>query len=218
MRSPRAEQLGLLSAETTRRVWRGAVQRSRARKGPSGVLRPWPAVVLGVDTARRSGWAISVSGKHLGSGELDTLNPPAVRNVVGLALNAAGERELPCVLVLEKPWGGTVAVVSALGAARERWLSVWREYALGHKAKVVLVTPATWRSAVLGRGFGSKPRDQVRDVEQAVAAGIVGLKPGQRLGADEAPAVCIARWAAHAGEVGKLLGKRAQQKVIGGLA
>jgi hypothetical protein len=171
-------------------------------------------VILGVDTARVSGWSVWSAGKWIAHGELDTLNASALRSVVADALEVGQAHALPCVLVLEKPYGGNVNVVAALGATRERWLAPWRELATGNVGKVVLVSPSTWRAAVLGGAWASAPREQVRPVEQAMAAGLVGCKPGMQLGGDEAAGVCIGWWGTRAGEVGRLLGKRAKAASI----
>jgi hypothetical protein len=131
-----------LSRATARPYRRGACE--------APAPRPWASVVLAVDTARMSGWALYLAGRYLGSGELDTLREDEVGGVVGHAVELARERGVPAVLVLEAPWGGSVHVVAGLGVARERWLRAWRgaEQALG---RVVRVMPSVWRGPVLGR-------------------------------------------------------------------
>lgn len=218
----RATQLALLgseSAEHTRRAWKGGVSASRARKGPPAVPRPWPCVVLAVDTARVSGWSIWVQGKYAQSGEFDTLNASEIERVVSAGALLAEAGDVPYVLVLEKPWGGNVTVVAALGAARERWLSAWRKLAVGNVGKVVTVAVPTWRARVLGGNTIGMKRDQVRPIEQAAALGLKGARPGVSVGGvgpDEAPAVCIGKWATHAGELAKHMGKRIQRKAMVG--
>jgi hypothetical protein len=166
--------------------------------------QPWLAVVLAVDTAARSGWAISVSGRRVDSGEADTLDTTLLDRVVHWAVDLADLSTLPLVMVLESPWGGNVHIVAALGVARERWLRAWRDAGQA-PGRVVKVMPGTWRGPVLGREWVSAPRDQVRAHEQRVARALMG----RDVGPDEAPAILIARWASHAAPVGKAIGKRA---------
>jgi hypothetical protein len=182
---------------------------SSSAKGPSPVWRPWECVVLAIDTARVSGWCVTTVGKYVQSGEVDTTDELSVRRVVIAALLIAEVAGLPCVLVLEKPYGGNVNVVAALGAVRERWMHQWRDLAVGNLGKVVLVSPVTWRARVLPRGSTLLDRDAVRLVEQTVAR---RLAARHNIGEDEAPAICIGQWASHAGELAKLLGKRVVRK------
>jgi len=207
-RRRRAEALklpGFVSLPPAARPVRAVKRAKRARPAP----KPWLAVVLAVDCANRSGWAICVRGKLHASGELNTLEPEAIAGVIAMALECARTEALPCVLVLEDIWGGSVSTIAGLGAARERWLAVWRELAAaaGHKGKVVLVAVSTWRAAILGAGFVGCEREQVRPVEQAMAAGI----KGGAVGPDEAPAICLGRYGAQAADVGKVIGVRARK-------
>jgi hypothetical protein len=162
-----------------------------------------PAVVLAVDTARQSGWAVRVRGRHAASGELDTLDAAAVSQVVGWTLRVARRTGLAAVLVLEAPWGGRVNVVASLGAARERWLVAWRMAGQSER-RVVRVQPRTWRCAVLGRG-ATGTRDVIRAREQRAACGLLGLAATE-IGGDEAAAVLIGVWAARAEPVARVLG------------
>jgi len=182
-----------------------APRRSRT-KAPSPAPLPWDAVVLGIDTARRSGWAIAVQGKRVDSGELDTLDAGEVQRVVAWAVSLGALGRLPVVLVLEAPWGGSVSVVAALGAARERWMAAWR--ACGQSPRrVVRVQASTWRCGVLGRVTAGMEREAVRALEQSVANRLAG----KALGPDEAPACLIAYWGGWAGQVGKVIGVRARK-------
>lgn len=166
---------------------------------------PWDAVLLAVDTARRSGWCVSVQGKRVESGEVDTEQQSAtLDNLVLWALRLGDTGGLPVVLVLEKAWGGNTSMLQSLGGARERWLRPWRDAGQA-RGRVVLVNPATWRSAVLGGYWATAKRDNVRVHEQLVAKHLKGSPAGP----DEAAAILIARWGSHAAVVGKALGKRA---------
>lgn len=201
----RPVQLGLVAvpARGDRLPARLVPARSR-RSSPSPL--PWACVVLGVDTAARSGWAIAVSGKRVDSGELSTLDTAELERVVRWAVDLGRVGGLRVVLVLEAPWGGSVAVVAALGVARERWERAWRDAGQTVR-RVVRVNPATWRAAVLGRGAIGLEREAVRALEQSVACRLVG----RPLGPDESAAVLIARWGAQAGEVGKAIGVRGRK-------
>lgn len=183
---------------------RATVRMRTRREAPAP--KPWLCVLLAVDTAATSGWCISVTGQREDSGEVDTLDAAELARVVRCAVDLGEARALPVVLVLEAPWGGSMAVLVALGAARERWLRAWRD-ADQASARVVRVKPSTWRSAVLGGHYVSAPREETREQEQLVARAIVG----RAVGSDEAAAVCIARWAGHAAIVGRAIGKRASK-------
>jgi hypothetical protein len=172
----------------------------------------WDCVILAVDTASISGWSIVLRGLHVEQGELDTLDVEELRRVVRLANELARNEQLPCVLVLEAPWGGSPVIVAALGAARERWESVWRELAEGHRGKVVRVAVSTWRTAVLGADYAYAERNDARTRERQVAREITG----HDCGPDASPAVCIGYWASHAPMVGELIGKRAVKRSFAG--
>lgn len=176
--------------------------------------RPWEVVTLNIDTARVSGWSVWARGYLIASGELDTLVEAAIRDVVARALEGAAQLGLPACIVLEKPWGGSPNIVAALGAARERWLRVWRELAVGNLARVVLVQPGTWRAAVLTGWRPRMERDDCRALELAMGRALAGVA---ELGGDEAPAVCIGFWSSRAGEVGKTLGKRVHRQQLAAL-
>lgn len=169
---------------------------------PGRYGKPLPAVILAVDTARRSGWAVRVRGQHAASGEVDTLESADVSAVVAWSTRVARRAGLPLVLVLEAPFGGPVAIIASLGAARERWLVPWRSS--GHtELRVVRVQPSTWRAAVLGSNWSRAERDRVREHEQRVAQRMLG---GVEVGADEAAAVLIGVWAERARSVGVAAG------------
>lgn len=182
---------------------RAATRKSASAK-PTPAPAPWLAVVLAVDTATVSGWAISVNGQRVDSGEIHTHDTAGLDARVAWAVNLGELARVPVVLVLEAPWGGDVRIVTALGAASERWLRAWRDAGQAG-GRVVRVMPSTWRSAVLGRVNHGMRRDEIRAVEQA-AAERLARRP---VGPDEAPAILIARWGSHAAKVGAAIGVRA---------
>jgi len=175
--------------------------------------RPWEAVLLVVDTAKVSGWAIGVSGSLKHHGEHDTeAHPELTTAVVYRVLCLSVRHLLPVVMVLEAPYGGAkhagqVHVLIALGVAKERWLRAWREAGQA-KSRVCTVEPSVWRGPVLGSWAVGLKREQVRASELSMARGIVGRNDVEP---DEAAAICIHHWAAHAAKVGEKLGKRAQR-------
>ncbi|NIR31710.1 MAG: hypothetical protein GWN84_20835 [Gammaproteobacteria bacterium] len=172
---------------------------ARRRPAPPPRLHPWPVVVLAIDPGLTSGWALWAQGRHAGSGEAQVLDVEAVARVVRGALEIAEVASMPAVLVLERAYTGRTR---HMGPARPLWERVWADQG-GVKGRVVRVYPATWRAKVLGRGMGSAKRAVAREAEQAVARRLAR----RRVGPDEAPAVCIGRWAVLAGELERVLPK-----------
>lgn len=166
--------------------------------------QPWLCAVLAVDTATLSGWSIRVAGRQHEFGECDTTDPTAVLEIVQWACKRAAHAGLPLVLVLERPWGGTLATVEGLGKARERWERAWFDMSQSPR-RIVRVHVSEWRAVELGGSWVSAPREQVRPYEQSVATIMVG----QEVGGDEAPAILIGHWASRAARVGKAIGRRA---------
>jgi len=207
-RSRSQQQLSLFGEDDKRPPT--PLSRATARKGSKSFAapapRPWLCVVLAVDTARRSGWCIGARGARVDSGELDVEDDATIAQIVANTVELASSYGLPCVMVLEAPWGGSVAVVTALGVSRGVWLRAWKRAGQA-LARVVSVTPSEWRGPVLGSAWVSAPRAAVRAHEQRTAHALVGHPVGE----DEAPAIWIARWAAHAAQVGRAIGKRAQR-------
>lgn len=179
------------------------MKRATKRK-PSPVLAsivPHHCVVVAVDPGETSGWAIFVHGVLVDSGELPASSIRVIENVIEEARWIAASRELPLVLVRERPFGGTMGRNSS-GASRV-WKACW-DSADVVRSRSVAVYPSTWRSRVLGRGWGNRKREVVRPEEQRVAKLIAGKAT---VGADESAAVCIGRWACHALEVAAKLPK-----------
>lgn len=167
-------------------------------------IRPWQAAVLAIDTAARSGWSLRVNDDQREFGECDSTDHEAVLEVIRWGIRVAGKSQpaFPLALVLEDhPWAGTLTAHGGLRAARERWLIAW--HMAGQPTKhVVKVTPAEWRARVLGPMWARAKREAVRLEEKRVAEAVVA----QPVGADEAAAILIGRWAARAGKVGTALG------------
>jgi hypothetical protein len=187
------------SATSSVRTHRPRARRARRKREAASAL-PLRCVVLAVDTAANSGWAICRGqDDYLCFGEVDTLDEPSLNYIVVWAVTRAAQLGLPLVLVLEAPFGGPVRTLLGLGAAGERWRAAWRR--AGQAGRTVLVQPAEWRAPVLGRRWARAPRDEVRAHEQATAASIVG----ERTAADESAAILIARWGLRAAKVSQVL-------------
>ena len=138
------------------------------------------------------------------------MDPHVEVDVIDGAKRLALIAGLPCVLVLERPFGQ--ARGKARGGSdkgRELWRACWRECG-GVMKRILSVYPSVWRSQALGKGYGSAARGDARAREQVVAnkikldAEAVGMTDA---GEDEAPAICIGVWSAHAGVVGAVLPK-----------
>jgi len=180
--------------------WKRRVKTKRKPKlRLAPVLAPNECVVLAVDTAKNSGWALYVRGKYHSSGEVGIMNHGAL---VGLVCIGAGEvmdaglRSDKYVLVLERPWGGGNHQIEGLGAARHAWLSAWCDaHATKTPRRVLRVYPATWRARLFGR------TKQTTGSESSFAL----VHKRSAAGSDEAAAICIGAWASHAGEVAAAL-------------
>jgi hypothetical protein len=168
-------------------------------------------VIVTVDAARMSGWAIGVRGELVESGEHDTERfPHRSAYVCERAVRIAKLSELPVVIVLEFMWGGRVNATVGCAIACERWRAAWR--AAGQaRTRMGRAQPKQWRGPVLGTCWAHAKREEVRPVEQAMARGIVGR---ENVGEDEAPAICMQHWAARSALVGKLIGKRASESSL----
>lgn len=189
---------------TRRRKHKRVNERGKQTTTEAPAPKPWLAAVLAIDTAGLSGWSVRVAGQQHEFGEVDTTDANAVLEIVQWAMKRAAHAEMPLVLVLEQPWGGTVTTVAGLGGAHERWKRAWRDCQQA-EARIVKVHVSEWRAVVLGGHWVSAPRDEVRPHEQFTAAVMVG----QEVGPDEAPAILIGHWASMAAKVGRAIGRRA---------
>jgi hypothetical protein len=178
--------------------------RSKFRSRPVPAPKPWEAVIVPVDAARMSGWAIGARGDLLESGEHDTERfPELTLGVIERAVAWGEHYDLPVVMVLEFMWGGRVNATVGCAIACDRWRAAWR--ACGQaRGRMGRVQPKQWRGPVLGTQWAHAQRDEVRPVEQRVACSIARRT---NIGQDEAPAICMHYWASRAPMVGLLIGK-----------
>jgi hypothetical protein len=182
-------------------------KKRKVRPAPSYV--PLQCVVLAVDCAQESGWAIWANGKLVACGHVNMhASELAGRSACEHAMLAARELGVGAVLVFERPFRGNTQG-AWIGLWKNRWVA-----AGGAKRRMLGMYPATWRSRVLGPGWGSKKRALVRAKEQQVAAAFAreqGLSEELARHGDVAPALCIGKCAVHAGEVAKVLPKRVRR-------
>lgn len=169
-----------------------------------------PRVVLGVDQARASGWAVHALGRIVASGV--ARNAADRRAAVELALAQAGApRELLVVLEDhgkmplarlahydtesgEGPKRNAAAIVG-MGDARGRWREQLELVGvpLSH---FVLVEPGVWRRAVFGRGAPALGTDAAKALALRWASQALGRVLEQH---DEAEAAALASWGAREG-------------------
>lgn len=199
--------------------------RARARKA-NPVYQPWPCAVLGIDTASVSGWAVRLQGRLMVSGQCRVTDESELDAVIQEVCSLSCRHQLPAVCVLERAFGHRTNVLLQLGAARGAWLAAWKR-AKQPAARVVSVYPMTWRAALgvqaqRAKRVKGEPRSwaHIREkraeqerIELAAARMEVAAAISGSLGPDEAAAILISRWAAHAREVNAVIPKR-QRRVI----
>lgn len=178
-------------------------------------------VTLGIDQAKTSGWAVlSRDGLLMASGVATTCTQrhDAVRQA--LAYAAPVTAGVPLVAVLEdhshvplrrhsSNVGGTnPATVLGMGAARGRWEELLDLHGIRHAT----VATKVFRKRVLGLSERTKA-DRAKRVAVSWAAMVHGVSAAE----DEAEAIAIAHWGAHASEVARLAAMRRRSPVLGGM-
>jgi hypothetical protein len=163
------------------------------------------------------------SGKLLWSGQCRADDAGELDTVIQAVRDMSRRHQLPVVMVLERAFGHRTNVLLALGAARFAWKSAWKRAGLP-ATRIVSVYPVTWRAAVGCKAprvkrVKGEPRSWAHIREQRAAQERIELAnarteaaAGCTLGADEAAAILISRWAAHAPDVNAVLPKRLQRK------
>ncbi len=178
---------------------------------PNPVLRPIEVAVLSVDGGTASsGVSIWVIGKLAGYDEIKRLEPAAMDHAIESAALLAEAAGVPLVLVFEEPppphvlyEGRNAHGVVGVNRAIEVWLNAWRRKGYDRR-RFIGVRESRWRSAVLGKGWGNKPREQTRPREQAVARVIAEAEGHTKaVGPDAAPAICLGFFGSRAGEVAR---------------
>jgi hypothetical protein len=170
---------------------------------PAHSIEPLECVVLGVDTAQVSGFCLTVRGHYFASDEFDVVRRIGRAEEVCMDAIALGvANKLPVVLVYEKPFHGT---------GQGQYVGLWKAAfvaAGGVQRRMVGVMTSQWRARILGAGWARAERQAARRAEQSLAADVAG----RAVGGDEAPAILIARWGSHAGQVLKKLPKSKQAR------
>jgi len=146
------------------------------------------STVLGIDTAKNSGYAVRIRGRLIFSGEVNTLRHDLVTAVVLDALDVAAESNSRLSVIFERAYGGPRFTIEGLAMARERWLVVLRDH---RSVESHTVMPNRWRQDLFGKRKGMR-RAGWRALEMASAQAEVAREC--RLGPDEAAAICISRW------------------------
>jgi hypothetical protein len=169
-----------------------------------------PTVVLGVDQASRSGWALHRTGKIEASGVCKNARERAL--VVEMALALAGSPKALLVVLedhtkmplsrntqfdsfTKRAPSRNAAVIIGMGDARGRWREQL-ELAGVPLSHFLMVEPRVWRKAVFGGGASSMGTDQAK----ALAVSWSSQLCGRRIEDDnEAEAVAIASWGGRHG-------------------
>lgn len=197
------------SAQPKPRPSRG---RSRAKVNTAS-YDPHPIVVLGVDTATVSGWAIRVRGRLIASGQIDTRQHGRVAEIVARAVAAGRKYDVRVWVVLERAWGGRLNTIVGLGMARGRWIDACR--GMVPSARITSCMPNEWRAGLFGGRWSRVERNEIRahEVQTAVAE-----TKRDDIGDDEAAAICISAWAARAAKTSGAYKREHSKRTKGGKA
>lgn len=174
-----------------RNPWRALRWKRKRQSLSTATITPLDAVLLAVDSARKSGWALYSRGQLIRFGECSSRLPHERAEVVAEALRFAHALELPVALVLEVPFGGPLKTLLSLAESAALWRDTWVSYEQQPR-RVLEVLATEWRERMFGPG--KLPRDAARRFEALAAARIVQQSPQQNppeLGGDSAAAVCL---------------------------
>jgi len=197
-----------------------APRKARRRRPPIGIhrkrgpapqyptSRPLAAVLVALDSAKRTGYATYVLGRLWDYGEVNARVPAERSRVFADAIQAAYLRQVPVGVVLEVPWGGYVQVALSLHATALAWRESW--LATGFRLEqFVERTAGEWRRAF---GWSGLPRAQVRMYEAALAEQVIARDLGARRfsrpdpGPDACAAISIGQTIVRARELQPVLG------------
>lgn len=159
-------------------------------------------VVLAIDPAKVSGWAVFVNGLHHSSGE-GTFKRADRDAVVLDARTLAEARDVPIAVAMETwtphgAWGFKQAM--GVGEQTGRWLDSLEAHHVDHR--LVRVQVNVWRRAVLSPPRAAK-KAQLKTL--AIMRARALMQTRRSIGDNEAEAVCMAYWACHAPAVRGLL-------------
>lgn len=161
--------------------------------------RPHPAVILGIDAAKSSGWALlSESGAKKCAYAGVAKNHDSRKHVIRSALLLSKHHALPLIAVIEDfttgGWKSFAAILRA-GESRGRWL----EHLDSEEISTINVTPAQWRGGI----FGSTKLN--REQAKTLAQTYVKSEYKEDLPHDAAEALLIARYGSRCPEIASLL-------------
>lgn len=173
------------------------------KPAPPPSFHPHACVVLAVDPAAKSGWAVFVNGAYVESGiamtHVDRLDAAA------RALVEAARRELPLAVVGEKwPTGGPFGGHRTQSGLSEQW-GLWRaalEQTEVPKSRILRVLPSAWWRQI--GAYARLGHDEIKLRSRRHAARVI-VRPLDEIGEDEADAIGIGAWATRAGEVAAVL-------------
>lgn len=157
-------------------------------------------VLLAIDPAKCSGWAIFVDGKYhsSGSGELNRYERDTIVETVEMLAGDSGE-----VAIAMETWSlhGKWSNLAKMSVCEQagRWLDSIEVYAL--RPRVVRVRVDEWRRGLFGRG--NMKSEAAKAMAMRQARGVLGR---HAVDDNEAEAVCIAAWALCDDHVRGLLG------------
>lgn len=192
--------------------------KARKRKPLKPKPRPYPValpcVILAIDPAALSGWAIFLEGRPVTWGELAASNATGIDAVLLQACELASRTKLPLV-VLGEEWGrgGPLGMSQwqGLGGAWTAWkhgCDRARDKGLPVvSSRVMRVLQRTWRSA-FGLNLG-------RELVKAYAVRAAKSRVGVQLELDQhdiAEALLIGLWGSKSGEVGERLPEKVMKR------
>lgn len=201
MRAPRIPRVP--AAAPARR----AKRRKPRRESLPPTATPLDAVIVALDSARTTGYAIYVRGRLRAFGELDARDAESRRVVLSQAIGWASMSGIPVGVALEVPFGGHYRAAQSLAATAELWRDSWRS--LGQlPARCVERTAGDWRRVLFGSG--ALGREHARHLERMLAERLVvsDMRPTSpvRVGPDAAAAICIGQVIIRARELLAVLG------------
>lgn len=178
-------------------------------KGGGAMIDP-PLIILGIDPARRSGWAITRDYAYLQHGLATTATHRAY--AIKTARELAAVYETPLIVIGERWQGGWAKgrgharTISGVGAQWGRWQEALEAAGIP-KRRILRVGQSTWRARVIGGRVARKTEEWDRVMVASAKAlypdlAFYWLKP------DEAAALLICRWGTRAPEVQAVLPKK----------
>jgi hypothetical protein len=185
------------------------IHRARGPERLAPTRSPLDAVLVAIDSAKRSGYATYIAGRLWDYGEVNARLDAERARVFTDAIGAAYMRGLPIAALLEVPWGGYQSAALSLHVTAKDWRRSWE--ATGQPAdRLVERTVGQWRRQLFGGR--TLAREAARVLEAQYAAQCIARDLGARRflkpepGPDANAAVCIGQTILRAGELRTLLG------------